>query len=160
MSKVRASHHRNEKRETGVGKPVVAKALFFFGAAAFGSILQRAAPFEARTTWNLRCTRRDAAGGKADTVSIRYKTDGTFTCLSCSTHACSLNVLPYDLHVLVFIACVTLSCWRSRKETGKDILGKEPGKEPGSPGVTKASWEVTGVLYRGGVIKLMPLTHY
>ena len=79
MSKVRASHHRNEKRETGVGKPVVAKALFFFGAAAFGSILQRAAPFEARTTWNLHCTRRDAVGGKADTVSIRYKTDGTFT---------------------------------------------------------------------------------
>lgn len=53
-----------------------------------------------------------------DTVSIRYKTDGTFTpphgkiprtCLSCSTHACSLNVLPYDLHVLVFIARVALS---------------------------------------------------
>ena len=41
-------------------------------------------------------------------------------------------MLPYDLHVLVFIARVALSCWRSRKEPGKDILGKEPGKEPGS----------------------------
>ena len=103
-------------------------ALFFFGAAAFRDqfyILQRAAPFEARTTWNLHCSRRDAVGGKADTVSIRYlsatKPTGpliTFTpphgkiprtCLSCSTHACSLNVLPYDLHVLVFIARVALS---------------------------------------------------
>ena len=123
-------------------------ALFYFniGAAAFDqwfNAQQWQHGFEARTTWNLHCTRRDAVGGKADTVSNRYKTNGSRDltpvphgkmprCLSCSTHACSLNVLPYDLHVFMFIARVALSCWRSRKEPGKDILGKEPGKEPGS----------------------------
>jgi hypothetical protein len=57
-------------------------ALFYFniGAAAFDqwfNAQQWQHGFEARTTWNLHCTRRDAVGGKADTVSNRYKTNGT-----------------------------------------------------------------------------------